>query len=139
MKAPGRNEPCPCGSDQKYKHCCGRLALNRPERMAAAVHAATLREKNIALLNAAAEIFAFNRPWDTIKRKISGAQVREFYEFVAHLWPLSTDVMSMLPEPGSSLRALYLGEYAPELIVENVFLHGFATRTAHPSEDLAKN
>ncbi len=22
----GRNEPCPCGSGQKYKNCCGRLA-----------------------------------------------------------------------------------------------------------------
>jgi uncharacterized protein YecA (UPF0149 family) len=21
---PGRNEPCPCGSGQKYKRCCGR-------------------------------------------------------------------------------------------------------------------
>ena len=21
----GRNEPCPCGSGKKYKHCCGRL------------------------------------------------------------------------------------------------------------------
>ena len=20
----GRNEPCPCGSDKKYKRCCGR-------------------------------------------------------------------------------------------------------------------
>ena len=23
-KRPGRNEPCPCGSGKKYKHCCGR-------------------------------------------------------------------------------------------------------------------
>jgi preprotein translocase subunit SecA len=22
----GRNDPCPCGSGQKYKHCHGRLA-----------------------------------------------------------------------------------------------------------------
>jgi FkbM family methyltransferase len=22
-KQPGRNEPCPCGSGKKYKHCCG--------------------------------------------------------------------------------------------------------------------
>ena len=22
----GRNEPCPCGSGKKYKHCCGRTA-----------------------------------------------------------------------------------------------------------------
>ena len=24
-KRPGRNEPCPCGSGKKYKHCCGRV------------------------------------------------------------------------------------------------------------------
>ena len=23
-KKTGRNEPCPCGSGKKYKHCCGR-------------------------------------------------------------------------------------------------------------------
>ena len=22
-KIPGRNDPCPCGSGKKYKHCCG--------------------------------------------------------------------------------------------------------------------
>ena len=21
----GRNQPCPCGSGKKYKHCCGKL------------------------------------------------------------------------------------------------------------------
>ena len=29
----GRNEPCPCGSGKKYKHCCGRAAA-RPARAA---------------------------------------------------------------------------------------------------------
>ncbi|MGN0222638.1 MAG: SEC-C metal-binding domain-containing protein [Muribaculaceae bacterium] len=24
VKKPGRNDPCPCGSGKKYKHCCGR-------------------------------------------------------------------------------------------------------------------
>jgi len=23
-KTPGRNDPCPCGSGQKYKKCCGK-------------------------------------------------------------------------------------------------------------------
>ncbi len=23
-KKVGRNEPCPCGSGKKYKHCCGK-------------------------------------------------------------------------------------------------------------------
>ncbi|HPR90006.1 MAG TPA: SEC-C metal-binding domain-containing protein, partial [Synergistaceae bacterium] len=22
----GRNDPCPCGSGKKYKHCCGKNA-----------------------------------------------------------------------------------------------------------------
>ncbi|MBM3143169.1 MAG: hypothetical protein FJ005_09070 [Chloroflexi bacterium] len=22
-KKPGRNDPCPCGSGKKFKHCCG--------------------------------------------------------------------------------------------------------------------
>jgi uncharacterized protein YecA (UPF0149 family) len=22
-KLPGRNDPCPCGSGKKFKHCCG--------------------------------------------------------------------------------------------------------------------
>ncbi len=25
-KTPGRNDPCPCGSGKKYKHCCGKGA-----------------------------------------------------------------------------------------------------------------
>lgn len=27
MPAPGRNDPCPCGSGRKFKHCCGNAAL----------------------------------------------------------------------------------------------------------------
>jgi SAM-dependent methyltransferase len=29
--AVGRNEPCPCGSGKRYKHCHGRLASTAPE------------------------------------------------------------------------------------------------------------
>jgi SWIM/SEC-C metal-binding protein len=25
-KVAGRNDPCPCGSGRKYKHCCGKTA-----------------------------------------------------------------------------------------------------------------
>lgn len=25
----GRNDPCPCGSGNKYKKCCGKLRLSR--------------------------------------------------------------------------------------------------------------
>ncbi len=29
---PGRNQPCPCGSGRKYKHCCGSIAVSAPLR-----------------------------------------------------------------------------------------------------------
>jgi uncharacterized protein len=28
MPKTGRNEPCPCGSGKKYKHCCGKVTLH---------------------------------------------------------------------------------------------------------------
>ena len=33
----GRNQPCPCGSGKKYKHCC--LSKDQTSRAAAAAHA----------------------------------------------------------------------------------------------------
>ena len=27
QNAPGRNDPCPCGSGKKYKYCCGKEQL----------------------------------------------------------------------------------------------------------------
>jgi hypothetical protein len=35
---PGRNEPCPCGSGRKYKHCC----LEKDDAKAAAARAQTV-------------------------------------------------------------------------------------------------
>jgi tetratricopeptide (TPR) repeat protein len=34
---PGRNDPCPCGSGRKYKHCCGTVTPNQASAAAAGV------------------------------------------------------------------------------------------------------
>ena len=31
-RKPGRNDPCPCGSGRKYKHCCGKAAQQAASR-----------------------------------------------------------------------------------------------------------
>jgi SEC-C motif len=120
----GRNDECGCGSGQKFKHCCLRLEQGRPDRIGWIQSSQTLRDKNHALIAGAVDIFGLNRPWDVVKRRISPTPVKEFYQFVAALWPPSTDLSSLLPEPGSALRALYLGEYAPEVIIQNVCRFG---------------
>jgi hypothetical protein len=120
MPTIGRNDPCPCGGNKKYKYCCLPLDQSRPQRQALVRSAATLRAKNIALIDAVYGIFDLGRPWEKVKASISNAQIREFYEFVAALWPPSTKLIEMFPASDSHLRALYLGEYEPELMVENV-------------------
>jgi len=121
MAQVGRNDPCPCGSRLKYKHCCLRLDRGRATTFHSARSAKNLREKNLTLLNGVQDIFGLHRTWEKVKAGLCDAQVREFYRFIADLWPIDTDVSDLLPEPDSRLRALYLGEYEPELMVENVF------------------
>lgn len=118
---PGRNEPCSCGSGKKYKKCCLPLDEGRDERSILAASSRTLADKNMALLAGMVEIFGLDRQWDKVKHDMTDARIREFYEFVARLWPVDTDPRVALPPPDSTLRALYLGENEPELMLENVF------------------
>jgi hypothetical protein len=121
MPVPGRNDPCHCGAPRKYKQCCLPLDEQRESR-AAYIHAAkNLQEKNLALIAAAVEIFGLNRPWDKVKEGFTDARIREFFVSVAHLWPIGTDSRLILPPPDTGLRALYLGENEPEMMLQNVF------------------
>jgi len=52
---------------------------------------------------------------------MTDTRIREFYQFIAALWPVDTDYRALLPKPDGSLRALYLGENDPEMMMENVF------------------
>src|SRR5256885_15455914 len=121
MERPGRNDRCLCGSDKKYKHCCLILDETRDSRTDWMRSAETLQDKNVALLAAAADIFGLSGPWEKVKDRLNDARIREFYRFVAGLWPVGTDQRNILPPPDSSLRALYLGENEPEMMVQNVF------------------
>ena|SRR2546427_1525444 len=121
MSRPGRNDPCPCGSGKKYKQCCLALDEQRRPRAELARSSSTLKEKNLALLAATTEIFGLNQPWSKVKASLTDARIRDFYIFVANLWPVDTDYLQMLPAPDSNLRALYIGENEPEMMVQNVF------------------
>jgi len=67
------------------------------------------------------EIFGLERDWAKVKAGMTDARIREFYTLVADLWPTHTKQSITLPEPDSTLRALYLGENEPELMLQNVF------------------
>jgi tetratricopeptide (TPR) repeat protein len=54
MTAPlRRNEPCPCGSGRKYKHCCGKTAAIPKRPLPAAARAGVPHEDALAALESA--------------------------------------------------------------------------------------
>ena len=118
---PGRNDSCYCGSGKKYKKCCLELDQTADRRTMMASVPETLFQKNVALIAAAKEIFHLEKPWDQVKAGMSDARIRAFYEFIADLWPPDTPIPETLPAPESNLRALYLGENMPEMMLDNVF------------------
>ena len=121
MPRVGRNDPCHCQSGRKYKKCCLQIDETPDARSCAATHSASLREKNLTLLNGMWEIFGLERDWSKVKEGMTDARIREFYRLIADLWPIDTDRAIALPAPDSTLRALYLGENEPELLLPNVF------------------
>jgi hypothetical protein len=72
-------------------------------------------------MNGMFEVFGLGRPWMKVRDGMTNEQIREFYRYIAELWPVGTNPVDMLPAPDTSLRALYLGENEPELMLQNVF------------------
>jgi hypothetical protein len=104
-----RNQPCPCGSGKKYKHC----HIGKPFRPETDV---SVQHRSPITLAAAIEIFGFRkgRTWADFKQNISGDQIRQFYEVQAEMWRPGTDWVAIMPPPDSKLRGLYLGDIRPE-------------------------
>jgi hypothetical protein len=86
----------------------------------------TLQERNVALLDAIPGIFDFKAKssLEDLKASVTAKNVRTLYDYIAWLWPPSTNVPNLLPRPDTKLRALYLGDARPEAIVRNVFRFG---------------
>lgn len=123
---PGRNDPCPCGSGKKYKKC-HELKLFNPydpeiHQLKRQIVKSNLYERNLLLIQAIDEVFGFSRGTtiNDVKSKISGEQIKELYTIIANIWPFTTDIYELLPKPSTELRALYLGDVFPEMILENV-------------------
>jgi len=120
----GRNQPCPCGSGKKYKHCClVKGEPTTPVEKGIPLREMSLRDRNLILLLEIFHIFKLNKgiEWSDVKKSISGDQIRSMYQIVAELWRDKPDLNLLLPKPDNKLRSLYLGDIAPDLIVNSVF------------------
>jgi hypothetical protein len=144
--APGT--PCGCGSGRPYRICCRpRLAAMRPSWTELSI-----RERNSVLHRGILSILGMDagRDWTAVRRELTDEQIREVYFLYEALWPIETDLLSLLPKPDGRPRAVYAGSLHPqsivefglgaslyfgELIVKNPFVHaGIIAEKFRPTE-----
>lgn len=129
------NDPCGCGSGKKFKECCkGKSKKNRPSW-----DVLSIRERNIVLYRGIYDILGFNKgkTWDDVRRELSNDQIIDIHQLYWSLWPIETDLFSLLPRPDDTLRVVYTGmldpraillplgavPYFDEVIIQHPFVH----------------
>ncbi|MDM5264507.1 DUF4238 domain-containing protein [Sulfurovum sp. XTW-4] len=112
------NDPCGCGSGKKYKQCCRNKKISQRPSW----DEISIRERNLILANGIIDILGLSKgkTWDDIRKELNNEQVKEIHELYSFLWPLDTDIVSLLPKPDNSLRVLYSGIIDPRVINETV-------------------
>lgn len=130
------NDLCGCGSGEKYKKCC----RNKSKSQRPSWNELSIRERNLIFCNGIRDIIGLstNKSWDDVRRELDNEQVKNIHELYEYLWPIDTDITSLLPKPDMCLRALYTGLIDPraisqfalsstlyfdEILIQNPFVH----------------
>lgn len=105
---------CGCGSGKQYGSCC----RSKKEHERPTWRLKSIRERNIDFCIGIENILGFSKgkTWDDIRREFNDEHVRQIHELYGFLWPLDTDIISLLPKSDKALRALYIGYIDPRLI-----------------------
>jgi SEC-C motif len=107
----GRNAPCHCGADRKYKKCCARV---EDERQRGPGHYENLSIKSIVLeeIRTFREIFVVKLTDDEleISKNITDSDVLLLVERVRNLWRSKVDLLPQMPaKTDLRFRALFFG------------------------------
>lgn len=105
---------CGCGSGKQYGSCC----RNKKEYERPSWRLKSIRERNIDFCIGIENILGLSKgkTWDDIRREFNDEHVKQIHELYGFLWPLDTDIISLLPKSDKALRALYIGCIDPRLI-----------------------
>jgi hypothetical protein len=127
----GSNDPCPCGSGNKYKRCCrGKvewetILRGEPTDITRLLSA---RGRNLLFLERVAgalQLNSINPPnsLSEFKRAFTPHAVEEIYSAIPDLWPDGSDLEQVLKREANTTSGLYVGTYDPDIIQRGVTRH----------------
>jgi len=127
---------CGCGSGRPFKACCEP----KPIALRPTWNEPSIRERNLMLHNGIVNVLRLGprKDWTRVRRDLTDEQISKIYLLYEGLWPLETDLLTLLPKPDGIARAVYTGSIHPttitdfalgaslyfgELIIQHPFLH----------------
>jgi len=98
-----RNDLCPCGSGKKYKYCCeGKVDWNQIIKEGKdRTPYFSIRGRNLLFINKIAEALQLDSITSStssqkLKAAFTSKAVRKIHEALIDVWPLNTDINSVL-------------------------------------------
>lgn len=138
-KALRPKDSCGCGYGRNFAECC----MPKPVALRPAWNEPSIRERNIMLYNAIVSVLELGpgKSWVQVRRELTDEKISKIYFLYQGLWPLETDILSLLPKPDGIARAVYTGSIHPhaiadfaigaslyfgDLLIEHPFMHAGA-------------
>ena len=125
-----RNDPCPCRTGLKYKHCCeGKIDWESILRKGdnSYIEYLSARGKNLTFIENIAGILQLDNikeySYEKFKKAFTPNAVRSIYELIPQLWPNYNDLERILKLESNSLSGLYIGNYTPATITNGIRRH----------------
>ena len=126
----GRNDPCPCQSGKKFKHCCSgkvdwdtinQRGLDYRDHL-------SVRGRNLyfaALISDALQLDSLGqtRHLRDYKAAFTAEAVRKINEAILEVWPPNMDIYAALERTEGEVSGLYVGDYSPEQITRALVRH----------------
>ena len=127
----GRNNPCPCLSGKKFKHCCEEKIdwknIIHNESPEWGEHL-SVRGRNLLFLEHICDALQIDKrtgPKSLLdfKAAFTPKAVRKINEAIVELWPKNININSILESSKADVSGLYVGEYQTDLLARAVTRH----------------
>lgn len=129
-KKVGRNDPCPCLSGLKNKHCCEGVIdwetiLSKGDN--SFLRYLSPCGKNLIFIEKIAGILELDNikefSYEKFKKAFTPLRVKKIYELIPQLWADYSDLERILKIESKSLNSLYIGNYTPITISNGLRKH----------------
>ncbi len=124
---PGRNDPCPCMSGEKYKHCClGVVGWDTVQKIESEfLKHVSPRGRNIIFFDKLGGILQLDKLdvrnlQRAYKEAFTAKAVVEIHHAILDVWPPDLNIAHALRNQKRKVAALYVGDYAKNSMLRGV-------------------